>query len=250
MVMQRWWEQYLAIPWPDTIAVYVSAHVLGNDEVGRVMRRTIMRYVCVCFTMVMTMMSPCVKKRFPKLQNLVDVGLLQQNEKDIIEAINVAFPLHPKHWMPIVWATSIVVRARKEGRIRDDYAVKSIIDSLNGFRGYCGLIMYYDFIPVPLVYTQVVTIAVYSFFACSLLAHQWTVPKAGTYEELSYYVPVFTTLQFFFYMGWLKVAETLINPFGEDDDDFEVIVSIIEHIKHFIESGYYFFFFCGFLDLN
>lgn len=36
------------------------------------------------------------------------------------------------------------------------------------------------------------------------------------------YFPVFTTLQFFFYMGWLKVAESLINPFGEDDDDFEV----------------------------
>ena len=35
-------------------------------------------------------------------------------------------------------------------------------------------------------------------------------------------IPIFTFLQFFFYMGWLKVAEAFINPFGEDDDDFEM----------------------------
>lgn len=23
-------------------------------------------------------------------------------------------------------------------------------------------------------------------------------------------------------MGWLMVAETLVNPFGDDDDDFDV----------------------------
>ena len=41
-------------------------------------------------------------------------------------------------------------------------------------------------------------------------------------HEVDFYFPVFTFLQFFFYMGWLKVAEVLINPFGEDDDDFDM----------------------------
>ena len=35
-------------------------------------------------------------------------------------------------------------------------------------------------------------------------------------------VPIYTILQFFFYMGWLKVAEQLVNPWGNDEDDFEV----------------------------
>ena len=35
------------------------------------------------------------------------------------------------------------------------------------------------------------------------------------------YIPIFTLLQFIFYFGWLHVAEVLINPFGEDDEDFD-----------------------------
>nr|XP_043067988.1 bestrophin-4 isoform X1 [Drosophila bipectinata] len=226
IVMTRWWNQYTSIPWPDPIAVFVSSNVHGQDERGRVMRRTIMRYVCLCLTMVLANVSPRVKKRFPGLNNLVEAGLLNDNERTIIETMNKAFPRPSKHWLPIVWAASIITRARKEGRIRDDFAVKTIIDELNKFRGQCGLLISYDTISVPLVYTQVVTLAVYSYFLTCCMGKQWTdgkmVGNTSTLNKVDLYFPVFTTLQFFFYMGWLKVAESLINPFGEDDDDFEV----------------------------
>lgn len=37
-----------------------------------------------------------------------------------------------------------------------------------------------------------------------------------------FYVPFFTIIEFLSYLGWIKVAETLLNPFGEDDEDFQI----------------------------
>lgn len=62
------------------------------------MRRTILRYVCLCLTMVFTMISPRVKKRFPTHGHLVEAGLLLENEKKILENLNEKFPKPTKHW--------------------------------------------------------------------------------------------------------------------------------------------------------
>ena len=35
------------------------------------------------------------------------------------------------------------------------------------------------------------------------------------------YVPFFYFIEFMCMFGWLKVAETMLNPFGEDDADFD-----------------------------
>ena len=67
------------------------------------------------------------------------------------------------------------------------------------------------------------TLAVYTFFLGTLIGRQYLDPEQNIPKnDIDLYVPWFTLLQFFFYMGWLKVAESLVNPFGEDDDDIEV----------------------------
>ncbi|GLH15905.1 Bestrophin homolog, partial [Gryllus bimaculatus] len=95
-----------------------------------------------------------------------------------------------------------------------------------------GLLWSYDWVSIPLVYTQVVTIATYSFFLAALVGRQYVdAAKKPLQMEIDIYLPVFTILQFFFFMGLLKVAEQLINPFGDDDEDFELNWLIDRHTK-------------------
>ncbi|KPP58048.1 bestrophin-2-like [Scleropages formosus] len=129
---------------------------------------------------------------------------------------------HSKFWVPCMWFVNLALRARTEGRINNDVSLTAILNELNTLRSQCMKLYSYDWISLPLVYTQVVTVAVYSFFLACLIGRQFLDPAQGyPGHDLDLYLPIFTLLQFFFYAGWLKVAEQLINPFGEDDDDFE-----------------------------
>lgn len=170
--------------------------------------------------MVFRVLSPRIKKRFPRMSDLIGAGLLNENELQIMEDLDAQYPNYSKNWLPIVWAATIVTKAREEGRIRDDFAMKTIHQELNNFRGSCGMLMNYNWISIPLVYTQVVIIAVYMYFLAALIGQQ---PKKADLGGLTLdNIPFMIMIQYLFYMGWMKVAETMMNPFGEDDDDFEI----------------------------
>ncbi|KAF2355686.1 Bestrophin/UPF0187 [Trinorchestia longiramus] len=222
IVVQRWWAQWETLPWPDTLALFVSTTLSGNDNRARMMRRAILRYANLAMVLTFAMVSPCVKKRFPTLDHIEEAGLMTANERKIYSSMRDRTS-HPIYWMPLAWAGALVSRARKENKIKDDFAVKTIIDEITRVRTLCGSLLGYDWISIPLVYTQVVTLAVYTFFLSTLMGRQFLdTTKGYKNNSIDFYIPIFTYLQFFFYMGWLKVAESLVNPFGEDDDDFEI----------------------------
>ena len=53
------------------------------------------------------------------------------------------------------------------------------------------------------------TLATYSFFAVALIARQYIDGKEKQFQlQIDIYIPVFTLLQFFFFMGLLKVLTT------------------------------------------
>ncbi|XP_017844295.2 bestrophin-3 isoform X1 [Drosophila busckii] len=237
LIVKRWWEQYRLLPWPDTLALFISAAIQNsngtvNNETGRLMRRNIMRYMVLAYVITLQRISLRVKRRFPTTQHLVDAGLMHESEMKIFEALNQKSPMS-KYWMPLVWATNIINRARRDGLITSDHIVQTILVELSDIRRRLGGLIGYDTVCVPLVYTQVVTLVLYSYFIAALLGSQMLpniVLKNGQ-EDPDLYFPVFTVLQFIFYVGWLKVAEVLINPFGEDDDDIELNWLIDRHIK-------------------
>ncbi|XP_048525012.1 uncharacterized protein LOC109544878 isoform X3 [Dendroctonus ponderosae] len=198
------------------------------------MRRNIVRYAVLAYVVTLMRVSLRVKKRFPTWQHLVDSGIMMESEKKIFELMDQKTPMS-KYWMPLVWAANLINRARKEELTTSDHIVQTILTELSDIRRRLGALIGYDTVSVPLVYTQVVSLALYVYFIAALLGRQF-VPFApgdmrGKLEEPDMYFPFFTALQFCFYIGWLKVAEVLINPFGEDDDDIELNWLIDRHIK-------------------
>ncbi|XP_006006631.1 bestrophin-3 isoform X3 [Latimeria chalumnae] len=147
------------------------------------------------------------------------LGFMTPDERKLFESLKSP---HLKYWVPFIWFGNLASKARKEGRIRDSMDLQTIMNEMNKFRSRCSTLFGYDWVGIPLVYTQVVTLAVYTFFFACIIGRQFLDTQQGYGgHDLDIYIPVFTLLQFFFYAGWLKVAEQLINPFGEDDDDFE-----------------------------
>ncbi|PIO69424.1 hypothetical protein TELCIR_08747 [Teladorsagia circumcincta] len=76
----------------------------------------------------------------------------------------------------------------------------------------------YDWVNVPLVYTQG--------------------PKLWIND---FVIPVYNVYEFIFFVGWLKVAQVMLNPFGLDEDDFEIDMLIERNLQvaySYVESMY------------
>jgi hypothetical protein len=77
--------QFESIPWPDSASLWISTCISGQDERGRLMRRTIVRYLNLSLIMVFRLICLPVKKRFPTLEHLLAAGILEPKEMEVTQ---------------------------------------------------------------------------------------------------------------------------------------------------------------------
>lgn len=125
-------------------------------------------------------------------------------------------------WMPLSWSMTMIRNSKENKFIPSDQ--KIMVDNIAKFQSSLEKVDDHDHIILPPLYKQVVKFAVYVFFALSLIGSQ-------ELEEDPYtFIPIFLILKFIFFYGWLEVAEAIANPFGNDDDDFQICELVSRHL--------------------
>ncbi|XGW09958.1 hypothetical protein V3C99_011887, partial [Haemonchus contortus] len=223
-VFSRWWQIFDNIGWIDTPALWITQYVLGKTERARLLRRTMIRYLVLTQAIVFRDVSAGVRKRFPTMNHLVTSGLM--TEKELVEFESI-ITTYPKYWVPMNWVFRLIRVAWEEKNIPGEVVYVDLMEKIRQYRVQILSLTLYDWVPVPLVYTQVVHLAVRTYFMVALLGRQYLHPdqvrmrNIDSSKTIDLYIPIMSILQFIFFVGWMKVAEVLLNPLGEDDDDFE-----------------------------
>ncbi|CAI4226284.1 unnamed protein product [Auanema sp. JU1783] len=238
-VLGRWLTLYKTIGFIDNLSIKIAMYVRGSTPDAVLYRRTVLRYCSLGQILVFRDISMKTRRRFPTLDSVVAAGYMHAHEKEVFDSLKSNFG---KHWMIFQWSLARLYEARKKGFIESDYYLVQIEEAILTYRAGLSWLIAYDWCPIPLVYPQLVCLAVHTFFLISLIARQYIISPHATHDtQVDIYFPVMGSLQFMFYMGWMKIAEVMLNPFGEDDDDFEsnrIIDRNFELGMEVVDQGY------------
>ncbi|VDM61422.1 unnamed protein product [Angiostrongylus costaricensis] len=216
-VLKRFWYLYNIIGFIDNIALMAALYVRGTTEKARQYRRNIVRY--------------------SQLTQRI-LGFMMPHEKENFDEIQYNYN---KYFLPFNWAWALIYRARMEGYIESDYYVTILSEEVKKFRTDLAWLCNYDWVPLPMIYPTIVCLAVHTYFLVCVIARQYVEGSTVEGDMIDMVFPFMTSIQFVLYMGWLKVAEALLNPWGEDDDDFETNVLIDRNLAmclKIVDDGY------------
>ncbi|EPB67639.1 Bestrophin [Ancylostoma ceylanicum] len=137
--------------------------------------------------------------------------------EDLLTIVCMIFHENTEEWRKKRHQIARYLNLVEAGTVSSNY-LAVFTNEMKRYRTSFRKLFCHDWVCVPLVYTQVAALATYSFFVFCLLGRQ----HFDSDDEFDTVFPIFTVVQFLFYVGWFKVGQDLMRPFGLDDDDIEL----------------------------
>ncbi|MCP9264383.1 Bestrophin-1 [Dirofilaria immitis] len=211
-VVIRWWRQFECIPWPEDLLSLLCTFMSGKDITSQQRRHTIARYINLVAALVYREISSSIRRRFPSMIHLVESGLLTDTELKLLNETSVEKIRNIRWMVPLHWVQQIVVDEVNDNA-PSPALVNNFMQELKAYRTAFRKLFSYDWVCVPLVYTQVAALATYAHFAFCLISRQYLDPSKKYHNyEVDLIVPIFTIVQFLFFVGWYKVGQDLMRP--------------------------------------
>ena len=116
-----------------------------------------------------------------------------------------------KWFLPLIWTSDILKLGLEEGRLRPQCVTSMLLEVVR-IREALTTILSYDWVSVPLVYTQLVTLAVYSYFLAAVFGAQWVQPEQDLRFTTLYKTSVGSTVS---HQSRFKVSRDSLQYFRE-----------------------------------
>ena len=172
LVVNRWIDQFNYLPTSDGVSMLTCAYIriphrLHHNKVSSavadevaVIRQSIARYINLAAVLCFQTIAPNVRKVYENTQNYITSGLMTEKEHEYFGQVDPRY--HP-FYVPLMWAITIVKRAKVHGYITHERHMNALIDESLKFRRSLFTLLNYDSVPIPLVYTQVSLIHLLKF---------------------------------------------------------------------------------------
>ena len=234
---------FFAIPFPDSTFIAINSLVDSSTARGQVLKRTIFRYILATTFQSYHASSTMFRHAYPRPWNAMQtLGLLTDEEIQRLRSkVDNDYPYYGEvSFVPMAWATMALRRVFEENLMipRQPAGVGSSttpstyptvinigLKALHDYRGQYGSMLFEVYFPFPLYLSQLVTVVTYSYFAVALVAQQ------NQSTEPPFYFPFFTFMEFFVYVGALRVGQTFTNPLGEDECCFEMVAFFNRNLR-------------------
>jgi predicted membrane chloride channel (bestrophin family) len=236
-IYSRWWTVRVVMCGTGQIAAYNIALEMtsfvydDNDPIGAArLKQLIVRWICIPFAMVLRDVFLGGDHAYRTTEAMERIGLITPEERYRLEN-----DVDRAQWtMPVMWAGHLLSRLRDQNHRYGitEFVHLQLVQQLALVRGYFGYLYVPMWVPVPLMYRQLVNATVRIYVICvillagnlNLLSATSSSIDIGNYRWLDI---IYVLSVFLIYIGWLHVADELANVFriAPDSLDFDDYLS-------------------------